>query len=775
MRNSPRNLKPYSEVLIMASRYMESKHPNASQSRFFNRRSFLKLSATSLALPPASILLTETANGATSQPASPPKGEPLPSVPKLADLASDRLVHHYRDLFTPPAAQNEWGYAHAWKSVSGITSITIPPFSCCGIPQINFSPGNLVTCELFLNDRILNSYPPPESRVAYTWYPHRVIRETRVQGLHFTTQTFMPSMQQAVAESIAVRNESQERRKVSLGFDLRAGVTMNREKPWSVDAVAEADNRLTASESRGCIVFESQHSRAVSVQGMSPRPDRIEHRRLLVYEFSLNPGETRTFHYLNIIGEEKDAVLESYDRLQAKFEYLLRENAEVFTNLIRSAFTPGNSEFSGHLPQLVTRDPALWKLYYIGFTNLLINRRLSPDLPSGAVYLTIPRFTRIYPFDAGLTSLSLSLLDPQALRRLLENWLVQDMHQHFATDYLTGEGVGPGYAANNFYILRCAHDYLRVTGDFGWLDKRLGGKTVFEYLLDSALYWKKLDKYGHGLADYGGLDNLLEVVSTWLHEVPALNAANVYGMRFVASLLERRGDSTRAAQLRSEARELAARINRLLYVEGKGWWKCGQPDGTFNEVRHCYDLLTLLDTMGNDLSEKQKKEMSHFFWSELYTPVWMHALSPGDVDASWNVRADHSWLGAYVAWPSMTAKGLYKVDPSAKVAAWVKGLAKTANQGPFGQAHIAETIYPPENGGAYKCPLELFDMYWAECAGGSYIDLIIESIFGADLNLYDGLQVKSRVADFDSEAKLLNVNYQGKSYTLTRQGSQRSG
>ena len=42
----------------------------------------------------------------------------------------------------------------------------------------------------------------------------------------------------------------------------------------------------------------------------------------------------------------------------------------------------------------------------------------------------------------------------------------------------------------------------------------------------------------------------------------------------------------------------------------------------------------------------------------------------------------------------MTAKGLYKIDPSAKVAAWVKGLAKSANQGPFGQAHIAETVFP---------------------------------------------------------------------------------
>ena len=65
-------------------------------------------------------------------------------------------------------------------------------------------------------------------------------------------------------------------------------------------------------------------------------------------------------------------------------------------------------------------------------------------------------------------------------------------------------------------------------------------------------------------------------------------------------------------------------------------------------------------------------------------------------------------------------------------------------------------------------------MYWAEGAGGSYMDLIIESIFGANLSLYDGLQVKSRVADFDSEAKLLNMNYQGKSYTIARQGAQRS-
>jgi hypothetical protein len=741
-----------------------------------DRRSFLKLGALSTALPLAAPARVAAGSGAASfgaeQPAA-PKGELLPAIPKLADLASDRLVHHFRDLFSPPAAQNEAGYLQATKSVSGITAISDPPFACCGIPEPPFSPGNLITCEVFLNGRILTSYPAPAGDVAYTWYPHRIVRETVVEGIRFKTETFLPSKQRAAAELIEVKNEGHERRKISLGFDLRAGVTVKREKPWLLSSSAEADNKLTPSESHGCVIFEAQHSRAVSVQGVSPRPTRIEQGRMLVHEFSLNAGETRSFHYLNLIGEDKDATLDAYDRQQANFEGLLKENEERFTSILQSAFTPGNSEFSGHLPQLATRNREIWKLYYMGFASLLINRRVTPNSVYGTTYVTIPRFrpTLSYIWDAMLTSLSLSLLDPQALLRLIENWLIQDMDAHRATDYLTGQGVKAWYGPNDMGILRCANDYLRVTGDFAWLDKTIEGKKAIEHLVDHALYWKKLDKLGHGLADYGNLDELLEVVSTWLHEVAAVNAGNVYGMRFTASLLERRGD-TRAAQLRSEAKELAARINRLLYVDGKGWWKCGQPDGTFNEVRHCYDLLTVLDTMFDDLSEKQKREMSHFFWSELYTPLWMHALSPGDVDATWNLRADHSWLGAYTAWPSKTAKGLYKIDPSAKVAAWVKGLAKSTNQGPYGQAHIAETVFPPEHGGAFKCPIEQpYENDWCEVAGGSYIDLVIDSIFGADLTLYDGIRVKSRLGDFDPAARLLNVNYQGKSHVISSAGA----
>ena len=740
--------------------HLTTHSPNHS----FNRRLFLKLGTIGTALP---LAMPRSGHSAAA------KGQLLPEIPKLADLASDRLVHHHRDLFSPPAVQNEWGYLQSIRSVSGITAISFPPFSCCGVPEMPFSPGNLVTCELFLDGRILNSYPPPAGMVAYTWYPHRVVRETTVQGLRFKTQTYMPSKQRAVGQLLEIKNESGQRKSVVLGYDLRAGVTVKRDKPWFVNSPAEADNKLTPSESRGCVIFEAQQSKAISVQGVTPRPSQIEHGRMLVYELTLNPGETRTFHYLNLIGEDKVKLLDSYDQQQAGFDHLMRGNEERFTEILRSAFTPGNSEFSGHLPRLVTHDKSLWKLYYAGFTSLLMTRRDSPECLYGPTYLTIPRFTPTLSFiwDAMLTSLSMALLDPQALRRLIENWLVQDMHQHLATDFLTGKGVGPWYAVNDMGILRCSENYLRVTGDFGWLDKLIQGKPVLDYLVEHALYWKQLDKFGRGLADYGKLDNVLEVVSTWIHEVPAMNSGNVYGMRFVASVLERRGDS-RASQLRVEAKELAARINRLLYVDGKGWWRCGQPDGTYNEVRHCYDLLTLLDTMFSDLSDKQTKEMARFFWNELYTPLWMHALSPYDVDATWNLRADHSWLGAYAAWPSMTAKGLYKVEPAAKVSAWVKGLAKTMNQGPIGQAHIVETVFPPENGGAFKCPIEQpYGNDWCIVSGGSFTDLVIDSIFGADLSLSDGIRIQSRLTDFDPNAKLMKVHYQGKGYTIGRSGA----
>ena len=755
------------------------KRLSISRTDSLDRRNFLKLgistAATSLApsLPVKGVAAENKARDRLSKvsPIISPKATELPLIPTLEDLASDRLVHRLTDYFNPPVAQNEWGCVQLSKSVSAIQSISFPPFTCCGAPSpgVNFT----LTCDLFLNGRVLVSYPRPAGEVAYTWYPHRVLRESEVEGIEFRTETFAASRKRAVLESIRVRNTGGESRRISVGFDLRAGVTSLPGKPWMRNPDPEDDNQVTVDESRGCLVFESRHHPAVSVQGISPPPDRIEQRERVVYKFSLGPGESRTFHYVNVIAEDPPAARAAYEESQANFDRLAAENEAVFTQLVKSAFTPGNGEFSGHLPQLVTRSRELWKLYYRGFTNLLFCRRVSPDSVYGPTYLTVLPYvgpTRTFLWDTALTALSLALLDPQVLRVLLEVWLASGMHDHNSTDYLTGKGLGAWYAANDFAILRCADYYLRVTGDFTWLDKRIESRSVVDHLTDHALYWKTLDTSGHGLADYGESQNLMEVVSTWSHEVPALNAGNVYGMRFVASLLERRGQAARAAHLRFEAKALAENINRRLYVNGKGWWRCGQPDGSFNEVRTAYDMLSILDCMYNDLAKKQKKEMSYFFWSELATPLWMHALSPYDVDADWRLRADGTWTGASSPEPPLSAKALYKIDSSKKVAAWLKRVSGAANQGPFGQAHTVESVFPPEHNGAYKCPPDFpYGNDWCEIDGGTFTDLVIDTIVGANPTLFDGIQLKSHVDDFDPETKFLNLHYQGKNYAV-RQG-----
>src|SRR5208282_951601 len=86
-----------------------------TERRALDRREFLKLGATSVALSPG-IAAPAIITGAAPPPApSASGGGPLPGVPTPADLASDKLVHHFRDYFNPPLALNEWGHLQTTK------------------------------------------------------------------------------------------------------------------------------------------------------------------------------------------------------------------------------------------------------------------------------------------------------------------------------------------------------------------------------------------------------------------------------------------------------------------------------------------------------------------------------------------------------------------------------------------------------------------------------------------------------------------------------------
>lgn len=726
-----------------------------------NRRNFLKASAGAAALaagtPPVRALA----------PAS------RPSIPSLDDLASVRMTHGFMDLFNLPIAMNDWGYAQTVKSVSAISAIAFPPYACCGVPSIPWSPGYLTTCELFVNGRLASISDDPGHAVTYQWFPHRVVREQTIDELQVQTTMFLPAEARAAVEKIEVRNTAASARDIALEFDIRAGV-IHKGTTWFNELPGEGDNRAVWNAGQGRITFAAQHSPAACAQGIHPPAQEVRGGNMLHYTLRMQPGERREFHFVAAIAGNAQDAEALHDRLQTNFAALDRANEDAFDRLVRSAFTPGNTDFSGHLPRLQTDNETLWNLYHNGFKGLLTARRRSPDSAYGPTHLTLSGHvlpTLSFPWDTALTSLSLALLDPEPLRGLVEIWFQRDMHQHLATDYITGDAIGPWYGVNDMAIVRCAQNYLRVTGDFAWLDKTVGARTVIEHLHDHATWWKKLVKTNTGLADYGEISNLLEVVSTYLHEVAGMNAGNVAGMRFVADLLERRGQSRQAVELRTDAHDLAARINRLLYVDGKGWWRCGQPDGTFNEVRHCYDFLAVLDNMSEDLTARQKQEMTQFFHQQLASKKWMRALSAGDPDATWNIRPDHSCLGAYAAWPPMCAKGLYKCESPAQIVPWLTELAKAGRQGPIGQGHFTEDVMAPLYGGARKASEDApYIEDWCCISAGAFTDLVIDSIFGVEPTLYSGLRANPKLAEFDLAAHLENLHYQGAEYSASRSG-----
>jgi hypothetical protein len=319
-----------------------------------------------------------------------------------------------------------------------------------------------------------------------------------------------------------------------------------------------------------------------------------------------------------------------------------------------------------------------------------------------------------------------------------------------------------------------ARDYLRFSGDVAWLEQKVDetDARVVDYLERYALNYKQFIT-PHGLADYGGLNNLLECVNSYVHEVASLNAANVFCLRALAEIVAARCNKAKAAKMLAEADALVREVQKL-YVEGKGYWHARFPDGSLREVRHCYDFITLLNTIPQDLSAQQKREMVDFFRRELMTPRWMHALSCDDDDAVFSVRPDHQWTGAYPAWPPLSATGLYRIGKVDLAFEWLKGLSRSANQGPFGQAHFAETVVPPDppgNGGARKAPPDWpYINDWTCSSNGSWTNVIIESIFGVRASLNEGITAQPQFGPFDRNAVLRNLRYQGHNYTVTRKG-----
>ncbi|MFD6816582.1 hypothetical protein ACFWCH_06690 [Microbacterium sp. NPDC060132] len=696
-----------------------------------------------------------------------------PLIPTVEDLVADAVTHHYDDMIAPTGLTNMLGTVRVDHDLTALGAVQFPPVSQ-GLTQ---------TAVLFVDGRLFASYGVA---VTHEWRPDRVVRRATVGELEIETTTVCVPGRTAVAIDIAVRNTGATDRQVRIGLSAAARVTRSADAWLDAESPSERD---TATVDGECLVFASADAAAWSVQGLTggsaalsgvaELPDAFDtgiggngRGGELSAVLTVPAGAVSRTAYVQALGLSRDDAARTYALVSADVPAALSAAQEFWNRQLHAAFDPADTEFSGALPLLDTASEPLRRLYWWAVLGVIWFRRDFAGNVLGRSYDTLmPNYwgTTTFIWDYSLSSVSHALLDPDEMRAQVRHWISLDIHSHFGTSSLTGGPVGRWYSVNDYAMTRLVHDYVRFTGDVAFLDEIVGDQTVARSVREWATNWKELRR-DTALADYGEIDNLLECVSSYTHEVASLNAANVWSMRTAADLAALQGDETAAAELRAEAEALLPAVIER-YLPGTGIFAAGQPDGTLLPVRHCYDFSIVGTTIADDLAPGVRDDMVPFFQRELQTDNWMRALSPWDPDASYSPRPDHQWNGAYPAWPADAGRALAALGAPEVLTAWVEGLSRTANQGPMGQAHFVDEAVPGINGGARKAPPQLpYIIDWACSSSGAWIELVIEALFGVSVAADGTVRAAGCVAALDPHAVLRGLRVGERAYDVDAAG-----
>ena len=672
---------------------------------------------------------------------------------RLFDLDSYLKVplrHRFADEWSRPGLTNELGSVQADGDPTGIRHTIFPPVS----------GSDEATCYLTINGDFL---PSTGAETDVRWCPSRVVRECRWRQWKVHAVLAMVPGEHALAQRVVISSLARKSQALELGIRLSGRCVNRGMKPWSwgvplvstgvghlfwnhgLDPVVTPIGRegLLFQERRnpipgdgiieGCERKDMRYrGQAFNAQCLRPAPDGWLSNGDAFYRRRLKPGGRLVLDFVLALDTTRRAARIAQRNVR-HVSAILAEEKTRWKSLWRDVFQGKSAAFSGSLPDLEAPADVL-PVAASAVLNLLYCRRRH-RVTGGRTFYNIltPRRCEVcfYTWDWGLACGALARLDPAVVKRQIEIVWRNDFRKRMQFNFVTGKGFGWPYSADIFSIFYVMWNYWRARGGRArgleeQISTRRGRRTLWQCLEELALDWRSHRHPRFGLADYGPKGHLLECVTTYAHMVAALNAAACWMLERLADLCELRGERRQADRLRSEAGELLEAILKRLYVTGTGYFCCLQPDGREIECRHAYDLGMTLWCVGEKLPEKIRDEMVAYFQRDLQTPTWVRALSPHDRDAGVSgLRADHQFSGSYCSWAGLIVLGLLKIGRWDVAEPWLKGLAQTAWQGPFGQAHWDERVMPPTAGGATKVSDQLPQgCHWCDIGGAIYFDVM---------------------------------------------------
>lgn len=479
----------------------------------------------------------------------------------------------------------------------------------------------------------------------YRWLPYQVESEGEIQGVEVRANITLLSRSRRVLISYALRNTRAEAVKIPVQFAVAGGLDYIEkwefQRPTTKTSLqVEVDgSSMTGSNKFGRILIQTDIPN-MHWFALGARWDgKIE----------LDAGKEAKFHLVIEMGADQP----NHQQLAA-----ILAQPEQAVNATREEYIDRVEELLTKLPRFRSDNKMLEQYYYRSLAVLLTNKWIVPEFALQPYYGSggvIGGCLGNYLWEFGLPAQLFPLVDPQASKSHIKQFLQIDITRHYLFNPMDGKAGGVWYQVNQDKIIELIYYYVLHTGDVQILREQVDGKTVYDHVISNALFGDDLNTPAK-LVDYGDEgENHLELRRGYPYRgiMPDVN-----GLRYLTYL--RAYELTRLAgkpvkELPTRAESLKKLLKQELWSPEHQWFffeSKGKKD-----IRMTNFMYTLIGTGVFD-RELEKGLLSHLNEKEFLGDFGIHSISKLD-PAYDQIDIDHGGGGSYVAFPPIICQRLY--------------------------------------------------------------------------------------------------------------------
>jgi hypothetical protein len=460
--------------------------------------------------------------------------------------------------------------------------------------------------------------------------------------------------------------------------------------------------------------------------------------------------ETRSENVINGIG--------SGDEPGSSVNQIAADPSGAITTATREYARQVNEVFA-RLPTFTSDNQQLVRWYNRSLVHFLMNRWDVQEFVLHPYYVTGSikgGCVANYLWNFGEAWEVLPIFDAPASRSHIKQFLQCDLLKHFLFNPITGAADGPWYMVNQEKIIGLTYYYVLLTGDTGFLDDIVEGKSVRDHMVIQAMFGDDLGK-PPVLIDYGPSNSHLELRRrhTYNHVMPDLNARRYANYLRAATLCDLAGKP--APFLRERAELLKPLLKARLWDAKAGWFRFEDGRG-HNELRYTVQMFKPIGSGVFD-QECEAGLLRHLNPEEFLSAYGLHSISKQD-PAYDQLDIDNGGGGICTSFPPQIIERLYQAGQPILAADVLERLLWWADTMPYWGDSIAANCKDYRRDTPLQCAFD--SVAAAQC--------IIFGIFGVSARPDGAVLIEPHRLPFARKLALYGLHIRGRSFDVRIDG-----